>query len=108
MTFFSRRHRGLALFLLTALAGGACWIINDALTVQLHRAKVFSGCTLLALLLLLTLFSARKKLPFLPLLKASTWMQIHIFAGLLSVLLFCLHLHGRIPQGALESTLALL
>ena len=108
MTPHSRRYRGLALFLLTILAGGGCWVVNYALTVQLHRAKVFSGCALLTLLLLLTLFNARKKLPFLPLLKAATWMRLHIFAGLLSGFLFCLHLHGRIPQGILEATLAVL
>jgi len=105
MTFAKRRYLGLTLLLLLS---AVCGLVNDALTTQLHHAALFSGSALLAVLLLLTLFNARKKLPFLPILKASTWMQIHIYVGLLSLVLFGLHLHGRIPQGTLEFTLAVL
>lgn len=105
MTFSKRLYLGLTLFLLVAVA---CRLVNNALVTQLHRAAMYSGCALLLVLLVLTFFNARKKLPFLPLLKASTWMQIHIYVGLLSVVLFGLHLRGRIPHGAFEFTLATL
>ena len=105
MTFSKRLCLGLTLFLLAAVV---CKLVNNALVTQLHHAAVFSGCALLLVLLVLTFFNARKKLPFLPLWKASTWMQIHIYVGLLSVVLFGLHLRGRVPHGAFEFTLAAL
>jgi hypothetical protein len=47
-------------------------------------------------------------LPFLPLLKASTWMQVHIYVGFFSVWLFLLHIGSRVPNGGLEIILAIL
>jgi hypothetical protein len=67
-----------------------------------------SGLTLFAVVVLLTLFNARKKLPFLPLLRASTWMQVHIYAGLFSCVLFGLHVGWRMPRGTFETILAVL
>ena len=61
---------------------------------------------ILALVLALTLFNARKKLPFLPLASAATWMQIHIYLGWFSIFVFLLHIHFRVPHGLLEATLA--
>lgn len=96
---------GVAGFAVVALA---CVVVDHALATQLQRASVATGAALLAVLIGLTLLQARKRLPFLPLLKASTWLRCHIYAGLLSVVLFGLHLHGRLPRGGLEITLALL
>ena len=45
---------------------------------------MYTGWLLLALVLGLTFFNARKKLPFLPLLSASTWLQAHIYLGWLA------------------------
>jgi hypothetical protein len=60
----------------------------------------------LGLILLLTLFNARKKLPFLSLLKASHWMKFHAYAGWLSVMIFLLHVDWHVPHGALQQVLA--
>ena len=53
-----------------------------------------------------TLFNARKKLPFFPLVKAATWLQIHIYARW-----FCLFFSSSTsvshPSGAFEIVLAL-
>jgi hypothetical protein len=105
MTISSRRQLGIALLVLFAVA---FWLINHSLTTHLRRAAVFSGIALLALTLFLTLFNARKKIPFVPLLRAATWTQIHIYAGYLSAILFGLHVAWRIPHGSLEITLAVL
>jgi hypothetical protein len=67
---------------------------------------VYSGWLLLALVLVLTFFNARKKLPFLPLLSASTWMQAHIYLGWLACFVFVLHVRIRIPDGWVEGLLA--
>jgi len=105
MTFATRRHIGWILFAVAALLA---WEFDYALRVHLRRAELVSGLALFAVVILLTLFNARKKLPFLPLLCASTWMQIHIYAGLLSCVLFGLHAGWRIPHGGLEAGLAVL
>jgi hypothetical protein len=63
---------------------------------------------LLGVILFLGLYTARKKITYPPLLKSSTWLQLHLYVGLLSVVLFVFHVGLRIPNGALEVTLALL
>ncbi len=77
-----------------------------ALDIALRPSPTYSGLLLLATVLGLTLFNARKKLPFLVVLKASTWMQIHIYVGLFSVVVFLLHCDFKLPSGVFESLLA--
>ena len=100
-------RRYYAWIALAATALFAFWL-DYALRVQLRRAELVTGISLFAVVLLLTLFNARKKLPFLPLLSASTWMQIHIYVGLFSCILFGLHTGWRTPHGMFELTLAVL
>lgn len=102
-SFFTRR---LVLSLLTvAVAGGlaAAWLLGR---VTLRPVAMYTGWLLLVLLLGLTFFNARKKLPFIPLLSASTWLQAHIYAGWLACFVFLLHTGGRLPDGAVEIMLA--
>jgi len=65
-----------------------------------------SGWVLFVALFVLTFFNARKKLSFLPLGKAETWLQIHIYLGFFTVVLFLIHLNFRLPHGGFELTLA--
>lgn len=105
MTLRNRRNLGIALLIVLSLA---FWLVNYVLTIRFRSATFFSGMVLLGLVLGLTLFNARKKLPFLPLLRASTWTQIHIYAGFLSVFLYGIHTGWRIPNGTFELILAVL
>src|SRR5487761_2462657 len=77
---------------------------------RLHHAlpdyAFLTGWGLFAAMLVLTFFNARKKLPFLPLGQAETWLQIHIYLGLFTVVLFLIHLNFRAPHGWFEITLA--
>lgn len=73
----------------------------------LRPDAIYSGLLLIGLVLALALFNARKKLPFLPLVKAATWLQIHIYAGWFCLFVFLLHIRFRLPSGAFEITLAL-
>lgn len=50
-----------------------------------------TGWLLLAVMLVLTLFHARKKLPFLPLLSARVWLVSHIALGVFSAGIFVWH-----------------
>jgi hypothetical protein len=104
--FFARRRIANALLLLAA--GIVCVVLWRALDAALRPHALHSGIALLLLLLLLTAFNARKKLPFLPLIRASHWLQFHIYAGFLSVLLFGLHTDFRLPAGTLEIVLSIL
>ncbi len=94
---------GLALAGVLA-AGG----LYAAWTLSLHDASFVTGWLLLALLVALTLFNARKKLPFLPLLSARAWLQAHVYVGLVTVAVFLFHVDFRVPDGILEVTLAAL
>lgn len=81
-------------------------VICRALETALRPVAIYTGLLLLLVLICLTLFNARKKLPFLPLVKTSTWLQAHIYVGLFSVVLFLVHTGFRIPLGVLEIILA--
>ncbi|CAN5482538.1 hypothetical protein BH23VER1_BH23VER1_30660 [soil metagenome] len=103
--FVKRRVRSL---LILAAIIGVAFLLVAILEVALRSTAVLTGVVLLVVMLVLTFFNARKKLPFLPLLRASTWLQIHIYVGLFSVVLFLLHIGFRLPQGRLEIVLSVL
>lgn len=101
-----RDRRWLFVAITATLAAGL------AVAVQVGRDALlpvagYTGNLLLVLVLALTFFNARKKLPFLPLFSASAWLQFHIYAGWLCVFVFVLHTGGRTPGGRLEGVLAL-
>jgi hypothetical protein len=102
-SFYDRRTllSGLTAMIAAALAL-ATRVGRDALL----PVAVYSGWLLLALVLVLTFFNARKKMPFLPLFSASTWLQAHIYLGWLSCFVFLLHTGGRLSAGRLEGLLA--
>lgn len=72
------------------------------------HAVYLTGWGLLGLMLYLTLFNARKKLPFLPLISAKAWLQVHAYVGLITAVVFLMHIQWRIPSGQMESLLAVL
>jgi hypothetical protein len=100
-----RARRWLFLLITTALGAGLvlAWQLGR---VALLPMAVYSGWFLLLLVLVLTFFNARKKLPFLPLLSASAWMQAHIYLGWIGCLVFVLHTGVRLPDGRLEILLS--
>jgi hypothetical protein len=100
-----RRRRALWC-LVAAAAAGALALAVAVMRTALFPAALMTGTLLYALVLALALFSARKRVSFLPVARASTWLQIHIYAGWLAVLLFFLHAGIRWPQGFLNQLLA--
>ncbi len=99
----ARRLRNLASFI--ALA--AVVVVGEAvLAVQLYRTSFVTGWLLLVLIVGLTTYNIRKRLPFLPLGRSSTWLQIHIYAGLLSGVVFVSHIRYQLPNGFFECVLA--
>ncbi len=100
-----RRQLFSGLFVLIFAAAGALWL-NAKLSRALPNYAFLTGWVLLAAMLVLAFYNARKKLPFLPLGNSETWLQIHIYLGFFTVLLFLIHLNFRLPQGWFEITLA--
>ncbi|MDR3456173.1 MAG: hypothetical protein P4N60_01900 [Verrucomicrobiae bacterium] len=103
MTRF-RRQLYLGLFALLAATAGALWL--NAKYSTLANYAFLTGWALLAGMFILTIYNVRKKLPFLPLGKSETWLQIHIYLGFFTTLLFLIHLKFRLPHGWFEITLA--
>ncbi|MBC7941620.1 MAG: hypothetical protein H7Z19_18015, partial [Chitinophagaceae bacterium] len=100
------RARRWLLALVTTVLGVGLFLVWQLGQIALRPVAVYSGWLLLGLVLVLTFFNARKKLPFLPLLSASTWMQAHIYLGWLGCFVFVLHTGVRVPDGWLELLLA--
>lgn len=90
------------------------FLISSVLVVWLHRKYAgvvpkfayLSGWGLFAVILALTFYNARKRISFLPLLTSEEWLQFHIYAGLLTAVLFLVHISYRMPKGWFDATLA--
>ncbi|HEY5040748.1 MAG TPA: hypothetical protein VIK53_01975 [Verrucomicrobiae bacterium] len=103
MTRFRRQFTFGSLALIAASVA-ALWL-NGKFNA-LPDYAFLTGWALLAGMFVLTIYNVRKKLPFLPLGKSETWLQIHIFLGFFTTLLFLIHLNFRLPHGWFEIALA--
>ena len=103
MTRF-RRQFFSGVFALIVATFAALWL--DRKFSTLPDYAFLTGWALLAGMFVLTIYNVRKKLPFLPLGKSETWLQIHIYLGFFTTLLFLIHLNFRLPRGWFEITLA--
>ena len=100
-----RRQFIFGLLALIAATTGALWL--NAKFSALPNYAFLTGWALLAGMFVLTIYNVRKKLPFLPLGKSETWLQIHIYLGFFTTLLFLIHLNFRLPHGCYISNEAL-
>lgn len=102
MTFAVRRLRNGALTLSAALVIGAIvWLQG----IALRDPSFLTGWVLVGLFGVLAAYNLRKKLPMLPLLRSATWLQFHVYSGLLAGWVFVLHAGATLPTGAFERTL---
>ncbi|MGR9105441.1 MAG: hypothetical protein ACU843_00770 [Gammaproteobacteria bacterium] len=106
MNYFQIRIvRNISVTIVAVLIAG---FLTEIIQISLHHESFFTGWLLLACLVTLTLFNARKKVPYLNLMRADTWLQFHIYLGFFSIAVFSLHIHFRLPNGAVEQLLAAL
>ena len=102
--FAIRRLRQL--LALTILVAVIAWLISQ-LDQSLHRTSFITGWSLLGIVGLLMSYNIFKRLTFIPILGSSrAWMQIHIYFGFASVVVFLFHIGFRIPNGQFEMLLA--
>jgi hypothetical protein len=103
MKFSQQRWFGWTVFLILAAEIVA---IHRVYSGQMPHLNFLTGWALFAVILLLALYNGRKKLPFLPLLSSEEWLQVHIYAGLLTGVLFAVHVSYKIPSGWFNGMLA--
>lgn len=100
----SAKRRGFFLTLLALLAV-ALFYAHAIYAPVLPRIIFIYGWLLFFLIVILSLYNARKKLPFLPLGTAEGWLQFHIYAGLFTIILFAFHIRFRLPNGWFDGIL---
>lgn len=103
MTYLLRRR--MRNTLLTGLAAGAVLLWVELYDTSLRDQAFLDGWILFGAMVLLLFFNLRKKLPVLPLLSATAWLQFHIYLGLLCTVIFFIHTGFRFPDGVLETVL---
>lgn len=103
MIRFARRRT--ANFCWTVGLGGMLTWLTLLYGLSLRDTSFLTGWLLFAGIVFLLAYNLRKKLPFLPLLPSSVWLQAHVHCGWLVALLFLLHTGFRLPTGVLETAL---
>jgi hypothetical protein len=101
----ARRRRAITL---TAVVAAVLSALLVGHSLSLRNTTYLTGWVLLSVMLFLTVYNARKKLTYPPLVSSATWLQFHVYTGLLSFLLFLFHIGFRIPNGRLETIMAAL
>ncbi len=84
----------------------AVWLDSE-FAQQLRDTSALSGWVLLGCFVTLGAYNLRKKLAFLPLFSSASWLRVHIAIGLLTVVLFMIHISWQTPNGTLEVTMTL-
>jgi hypothetical protein len=72
-----------------------------------HMAYL-TGWALLAAIIILTLYNARKKLAFLPLASSRAWLRLHSWLGMFAAVLFMMHVGWHVPTSPFDAALAAL
>lgn len=103
-TFAARRLVFGSGFLIST---AAVLFADSVLSVLLYPVAHISGWGLLGFVVFLAIYNIRKKLTFLPLGRSALWLQFHIYIGLLTSVVFAVHVGFRTPNGTFEICLAI-
>lgn len=103
MKLHQRRLLNVSLLVLALLV---IVFIQQLNQYTLNNNAFFTGWILLVAVLVLYLFTLRKKITGGKLfLKVSTWMQLHIYVGFFVIALFLFHAGWQMPEGILKQLL---
>jgi hypothetical protein len=75
-------------------------------TLTLQSYAFVSGWLLFGAIVLLAAYNVRKRFPMLPLFTSAAWLQLHIYVGLITFVLFAVHVRYSVPNGVFECLLA--
>lgn len=105
-SLLGRRVRNVALMILALAVVGTLVVWQNQ---NLIHSTFTTGYILLGSFLLLTAFNMRKRIPSIAQLgSAAFWMQVHIYVGLGTFVLFGLHVGWKVPNGQFELLLTML
>jgi len=99
-----KRVIGISLVLLATVL---LWSLQNRLNHQLDFSTEYTGWILASCVLLLMGYNIRKRVPFLPLMDNRIWMQIHIYIGFFTAIVFFFHMTDSWPHGEFEQWLAI-
>ena len=102
ISFATRRALGIGL---TTLATTIVAILSVLAQAGIGYTAHASGWILLGLIVFLALYNIRKAVPFLPLGPSSAWLQFHIYIGLVTFVVFVVHVDVSVPNGVFECVL---
>lgn len=101
-------HRRLFNFSIVFIAFLVIAFIHQLIGYSLNHSAFFSGWVLFIFICLLYSLHLRKKITGIFLFKVSSWMQVHIYTGLLASAIFLLHVGWQMPEGLLKQLLYIL
>ncbi len=99
-----QQRKSLAAFVILSVIILASYYLYS---ITLSKTSFASGVILLLCIFFLASYQFRKNLSVLSIGSTSAWLHFHIFIGLLSFLLFVLHIKMRMPDGLFEMLLSL-
>lgn len=102
------RRRRILSSLVTAVLIAALFYSYAVFAPTYPRQAYLTGWMLFGVMLFLTFFNLRKKVPFLRLGSTSLWLQIHIYVGILSGAFFLVHIGWSWPIGIFRQIFAVL
>lgn len=100
---FQQRYYIVAFVFLTVITFIGFYLFS----ITLSKTTFASGFILLFCIFFLASYQLRKSFSFLSIGSTSSWLQLHIFIGLLSFLFFTLHIKVHMPNGFFEILLFL-
>lgn len=105
MTFSNKRVVSIFVLVMSIIGLGFwyCYSVDNILPIYVQTGQWLYGG-----IIFLILLNIRKKLPFLPLGKVSTWLRIHIYVAYFLIAVFFVHTSFRLPNGLFETFLYLL
>jgi len=102
----TRVQRRLAMIVALVCISAFVLLAYSVYGTTLLSGQKRSGWTLFIIILLLAAYGLRKRLPFLPIGSASSWLRFHYSLGLVGVLFFLCHIKFALPNGYFELSLA--
>ena len=99
MRFAKRRQANLTTWAIVVLIAGVLFAAGSA---GLTRASFWTGWLLMAAVVLLSLYSQRKRLSMLPIGRAAVWLQLHAYTGAFAIVVFVAHTGLSLPDAPLE------
>lgn len=99
-------RRRFSYSLLTAISILGLLLVYMRYAASYPRHAYLSGWFLFGVMLFLTFFNLRKRVPFLRLGSTRFWLQLHLYVGIFSGALFFIHLSGSWPRGIFHQLLA--